>query len=164
MRVSSQLLLPLATVFSLSTVLNVQARPLASSRFPVYRCMNYTEQFNDASVLVNATTWDGDARNGPKWISEYDPSHVTVENGTAKMYLIPDMRPNDFGNAYGWPAAITSSMWIGQGKVCASFRTGRGGGIVTAFMLSTYVADYEVDDELDWESELDCRLRERLLI
>jgi hypothetical protein len=25
------------------------------------------------------------------------------------------------------------------------------GGIVTAFMMATYVAEHEVDDELDWE-------------
>jgi hypothetical protein len=114
-----------AATASLSLV--AEARPLGSSRFPMYRCQNHTEHFNDPSVIVNLTTWDGDARSGPKWISEYNPSHVVVGNGTARLWLQPYHMPNDFGRAYGWPVALTSSMWIGQGKICSRLMAGRGG-------------------------------------
>ncbi|KAI9011756.1 concanavalin A-like lectin/glucanase domain-containing protein [Hyaloraphidium curvatum] len=147
---------PMAATLALLVALSLPAalaRSLPSSRFPHYRCQNHTEHFTDPSVLVNVTTWDGNTDGRPRWISEYDPSHAEVINGSVRMYLTPDTRPvaNEWGRIMGWPVAITSSMWIGQGKVCARLRTGKGGGIVTAFMMASYSQGYEVDDELDWE-------------
>jgi len=44
-----------------------------------------------------------------------------------------------------------SLRWWHYGEICASMRIARGGGVVSALFLASYVPGHDIDDEIDWE-------------
>lgn len=144
-------LLLLATTFALLSLLpilvNARSLPSTSKFQERWPCRNMREDFNNPNVLSTADSWTG----GPAFVSEFWPHAVEVRDG--QLFLrITDTRLNGYGRVEGMQAAVSWTRWFDKGKACASLKTAKGGGIVSAVVAIAYNAsEPNVDDEIDLE-------------
>jgi len=95
-------------------------------------CQSKTYTFDDLSRIKANTEYLGDATTAD-WVSSGEP--VSFQNN-----VLLTMAPDTVGTLL----ASTSYMWFGN--VQATFKTSRGQGVVTAFILLS-----DVKDEIDYE-------------
>lgn len=95
-------------------------------------CQSKTYTFENLDGIAPNTAYLGDASKAD-WVSSGNP----VQYGTDVLLT---MAPNTVGTLL----ASTSYMWYGNVK--AVFKTSRGQGVVTAFILLS-----DVKDEIDYE-------------
>ena len=58
---------------------------------------------------------------------------------------------NGYGRPTGSGGTVTWSHVLDTGKVCVRMKAAKGGGLVTAFMVDSFMPGHEIDDELDME-------------
>ncbi|KAI9004546.1 concanavalin A-like lectin/glucanase domain-containing protein [Hyaloraphidium curvatum] len=136
-----------AAVLALAAAVPAQARDLPSTlRSPLSAqgvCSGfYRDDFNYNNV-VNAYNWNGDP-NSAGWVDEFG-SDAFVANGFLEM----DLRRH--GNPRGKESAVTWTRWWQFGEICTGVRIGRGGGVVSAIFIASYVPGQDIDDEIDFE-------------
>jgi beta-glucanase (GH16 family) len=95
-------------------------------------CQSKTYTFDDLSRIKSNTEYLGDATTAD-WVSSGEP--VSFQNN-----VLLTMAPDTVGTLL----ASTAYMWFGN--VQATFKTSRGVGVVTAFILLS-----DVKDEIDYE-------------
>lgn len=95
-------------------------------------CKSQTYTFNDLSTIQENTVYLGDASKAD-WVSSGKPISY-------KDNVLLTMAPDSVGTLL----ASTTYMWYGN--VQAKFKTSRGQGVVTAFILLS-----DIKDEIDYE-------------
>ncbi|KAI9027783.1 concanavalin A-like lectin/glucanase domain-containing protein [Hyaloraphidium curvatum] len=108
-------------------------------------CVNTFENFDSPGVLGSA--W---AVNGASFVNEEGSDRVSIEGGELRIRMVKNYI-NSYGRWTGAGGTVTWSHLLDTGKVCVRMKAARGGGLVTAFMLSSYTDGVQVDDELDME-------------
>jgi beta-glucanase (GH16 family) len=103
-----------------------------SSCVPAPVCQDRTTKFTDLNSIIDVSDYLGDASK-KDWVAQGEPASY---NGNVLLTM-----PK---NSVGTVLASTSYMWYGNVK--ARFKTGRGRGVVTAFILLS-----DVKDEIDYE-------------
>ncbi|RDX43129.1 concanavalin A-like lectin/glucanase [Lentinus brumalis] len=113
--------------------------PLASntltSCMPEPVCQNANHTFKDTSrILTNATYFDGNA-------TKYDwvVNSGTIINSTAGELGLTLTEDNG-------GTRISSTRYVHYGTITARLKTGKWGGVVTAFITMS-----DIKDEIDWE-------------
>lgn len=95
-------------------------------------CQSQTYNFNNLDRVTSNTKYLGDSSQ-TDWVSDGDPQ-IYDDN------LLLTMAPDSVGTL------LASSTYMWYGNVKATFKTSRGQGVVTAFILLS-----DVKDEIDYE-------------
>lgn len=103
-----------------------------SSCVPAPVCQDRTTTFTSLDSIVDISEYYGDASK-KEWVAQGEPAY---KDGSVLLTM-----PK---NSVGTVLASTSYMWYGNVK--AKFKTSRGRGVVTAFILLS-----DVKDEIDYE-------------
>ncbi|KHO01222.1 cell wall glucanase (Utr2) [Metarhizium album ARSEF 1941] len=99
---------------------------------PAPVCKDKTTKFTNLDSVIDISKYRGDASK-KDWVSQGEPAYM---DGNVLLTM-----PK---NSVGTVLASTTYMWYGNVK--ARFKTGRGQGVVTAFILLS-----DVKDEIDYE-------------
>ncbi|KAI0642799.1 concanavalin A-like lectin/glucanase domain-containing protein [Trametes meyenii] len=115
--------------------------PLAStsltSCMPEPVCQNANHTFADLSrVLSNATYFDGNATKYDWVVNQGNVINTNSSGGELAMLLTQE----NLGTR------LSSTRYVHYGKITARLKTGRWGGVVTAFITMS-----DIKDEIDWE-------------
>lgn len=97
---------------------------------PICKSINTT--FDDASNVLSMSSYLGDAEDAD-WIYS---GYLEDYNG-AKLLAMPNQTDG---------TVVSSTRYVWYGRVGAEFKTSRGGGVVSAFILFS-----NAQDEIDWE-------------
>ncbi len=95
-------------------------------------CVSKTYTFDTLDGITSNTKYLGDASK-TDWVMD---GQAVIYNGNALLTMAP--------NTVGTVLASSTYMWYGNVK--ATFKTSRGQGVVTAFILLS-----DVKDEIDYE-------------
>jgi len=99
---------------------------------PAPVCKSSTTKFTSMDSIINIGDYLGDASKG-EWVAQGEPAQY-------KDSVLLTMPRKSVGTVL----ASTAYMWYGNVK--ATFKTSRGKGVVTAFILLS-----DVKDEIDYE-------------
>jgi beta-glucanase (GH16 family) len=105
---------------------------MLSSCVPAPVCRSQSYNFNSLDRIIPNTKYLGDASKAD-WVSSGSP---VIYNDNILLTMAPD--------TVGTLLASSTYMWYGNVK--ATFKTSRGAGVVTAFILLS-----DVKDEIDYE-------------
>lgn len=100
---------------------------------PAPVCQDKTYPMNSLNGIVDIGTYLGDAKSAD-WVSQGEPLVYQNQN------VLLTMPPNSVGTV------LASTDYVWYGNVTAQFKTSRGAGVVTAFILLS-----DVKDEIDYE-------------
>lgn len=117
----------------------VNCEPLNSfslrSCFARFPCYSYRDDFDgNKTRLVNAADWDGNPLSA-EWISLFQPDNAYLNNSKLVLRVLKKKELNSYGRPEGFGASVATSRWIEYGTVEARFRTAKGAGIVSAFIV-----------------------------
>ncbi|KIY73018.1 glycoside hydrolase family 16 protein, partial [Cylindrobasidium torrendii FP15055 ss-10] len=100
-------------------------------------CVDATYSFaNDDRVLNNATYWDGNA-TAYDWVVDKGAIFNTNSSGGELALVLTEANGG---------TRISSTRYVHYGSITATLKTGRWGGVVTAFITMS-----DIKDEIDWE-------------
>ncbi|KAF5361620.1 hypothetical protein D9758_007371 [Tetrapyrgos nigripes] len=100
-------------------------------------CDSATHAFTDNSrILSNATFFDGNATEYD-WVVDKGNIMNTDSSGGELALLLTEENGG---------TRISSTRYVHYGKITATLKTGRWGGVVTAFITMS-----DIKDEIDWE-------------
>ncbi|KAF8635468.1 hypothetical protein AX15_000441 [Amanita polypyramis BW_CC] len=100
-------------------------------------CQNASHVFTDNSrILSNATFYDGNATEYD-WVVDKGNIVNTNANGGELAMLLTQSNGG---------TRLSSTRYVHYGTITAKLKTGRWGGVVTAFITMS-----EIKDEIDWE-------------
>lgn len=102
-------------------------------------CQDNTFTFADTSRIVNATKYDGNA-TAFDWVLE--TGEVFTFEGSEGPELALTLTEKNGGSG----TKISSTRYVHYGTISARLKTGKWGGVVTAFITMS-----DVKDEIDWE-------------
>ncbi|PPQ80560.1 hypothetical protein CVT25_001594 [Psilocybe cyanescens] len=101
---------------------------------PEPMCQDATYTFSDQSrILTNSTFFDG---NSTKYDWVVDKGNIINDKGDLAMLLTQT----------NGGTRLSSTKYVHYGKITANLKTGRWGGVVTAFITMS-----DIKDEIDWE-------------
>ena len=106
---------------------------------PICEDRSYT--FTDTTRMVDAAKYKGDI-SLHDWVIE--EGEVLIQNTTAGSELAMILTENDKDTKKG--TKISSTRYVHYGKITASLKTGKWGGVITAFITMS-----DIKDEIDWE-------------
>ncbi|OMJ19449.1 putative glycosidase crf2 [Smittium culicis] len=114
----------------------------ANSCWPKPMCKNINQNFNDASVLVPATSFTGDV-NKQVFYSSETVDYARISNGNLALGLRP---VSDLKNT-GQGSTVYYSRWVDHGTITITAMSGcKSPGVVSSFIVRN-----EFGDEIDFE-------------
>lgn len=156
---TSAMLFTVFTLFFLAATL-VSARDLPSTLKSPFtqqgNCVGYykTDFSPGTAVLKNVTEWNGYPACAD-FVTEFPAAPASIRQDGGKWLLqqnvIKSPYLNEFGRPFGRESAVSWSRWWQYGIACFTFKTARGGGIVSAGMIDSYTPGANPDDEIDIE-------------